>query len=482
MDAWTTDHPSDLVRTFGRSIVELILGRDITAAIVRLLLLAGSLAFAWLLLVVSFNFPGQVPYFWLENLPPLTYPLLNVLSTFFHPDVLLHMLPLTAGMLASLIIAAAYLADLFELESVWIAFSYLLGAIFGLSYPRLRIDRSDVSSLDPSNPLKRIGGPGFIRIHLGFAAVFEDRQGRPKVYALSSPGADSSSHEPTQSTFFIEGFERLRDVVDLRDRLAKVDLIRAETAEGVRIYARDAQMLFRICAGEQERSLANPYPYTEEAVRRLVYGRPVVNGKPPAPETILAEVLEREIREFVSQHTLEEILALQPYRMGEAAVQRATQASFQIPRRELTARFHTPEVRARLRDKGLELAWVGVGTWDLQDPVGQERNPGEALITTWRNFHRLQLFRDPEYIARQQNLRYQDRLFEIPQAWVRTWGSPDFPGAHRDFALLSLIREQLRSMHKRIGMDLEPGIRQGLESVRSLLETLVEPRVFGEAE
>jgi len=138
-----------------------MLGRDITAAIVRLLLLAGSLAFAWLLLVVSFNFPGQVPYFWLENLPPLTYPLLNVLSTFFHPDVLLHMLPLTAGMLASLIIAAAYLADLFELESVWIAFSYLLGAIFGLSYPRLRIDRSDVSSLDPSNPLKRIGGPGF---------------------------------------------------------------------------------------------------------------------------------------------------------------------------------------------------------------------------------------------------------------------------------------------------------------------------------
>jgi len=55
----------------------------------------------------------------------------------------------------------------------------------------------------------------------------------------------------------------------------KVDEIRAATRDGVLAYARDAQMLFRVYSAEKERSLKSPYPFTEESVRRLVYGQPV---------------------------------------------------------------------------------------------------------------------------------------------------------------------------------------------------------------
>ncbi len=495
MQNWSSDPLDEFISSLRQTARDLLLGRDTTAAIVRFLIWGALLAFYWLALVVRFEFPGELPAAWVQDLPPAIFLLLNISATFFHPDVLLHLLPVVVGSLAGLFLGGIYISDLFELESIWTGIKYLLGALFGLSYPRLRIDRGDVDSLHSSNPIKRIGGPGYIQTHLGYAAVFEDRDGKPKVYALSSIPKDPSSengdshrtHRRAQSTYFIEGFEQLRDVIDLRDRLAQVDQINAETRDGVPVIARDAQMLFRVYADAEERSLEDPYPYSEESLRRLVYGRAVTQKGLPTPEGVLRRILERELQSFVARYTLEDFLAMQPY--GEDANERPGRSSgaapveqqFQIPRRELTERFHTDELMARLKDRGLSLAWVGVGAWKIgrTDPGGKDSptSPEQTLLETWRNYQRLQLYRSPAYLQRQRTARFEDRIIEIPRAWVQVWQSGELPREHRCFELISLLLRQFNSL-KRSGTPHADEHAQNLQRIEQHLERLVQPDIL----
>ncbi|MDF1499321.1 MAG: hypothetical protein P1P76_02485 [Anaerolineales bacterium] len=497
MEKWSHDPLEDFIQSLRQTARDLILGRDTTAAIVRFLIWGALVAFYWLALVVRFDFPGELPAAWVQALPPAVFLLMNIVATFFHPDVLLHLLPVLAGSLAGLFLGGIYISDLFELESIWIGMKYLLGALFGLSYPRLKIDRGDVETLHPSNPIKRIGGPGYIQTHLGYAAVFEDRDGKPRVYALSGVGDptpaegedESRQRGRKQSTYFIEGFEQLRDVIDLRDRLVQVNEIPAETRDGVEVIARDAQMLFRVFTDVEQRSLDDPYPFSEESLRRLVYGRAVTRSGLPAPEEVLTRILEQEVQSFVSRYTLEDFLAMQPY--GEERDSSSAQSQpgrtpveqqFQITRRELTERFHTAELIGRLKDRGLALAWVGVGAWEIGAP-GTARpeayvGPEQTLLETWRNYQRLQLYRSPAFLQRQRTTRFQERITEIPRAWVQVWQSGDLPREHRCYELLTLLLRQLNSLRH----SETPFASEHTETLRRIeqhLERLVQPDILG---
>lgn len=495
MQNWSSSPVDEFISAMRNTARDLLLGRDTTAAIVRFLIWGAFLAFYWLALVVRFDFPGELPASWMQDMPAVLFLLLNITATFFHPDVLLHLLPVILGSLAGLFLGGVYLSDLFELESLWIGIKYLLGAQFGLSYPRLKIDRGDVDRLDPSNPIKRIGGPGYIQAHLGYAAVFEDREGKPRVYALAQRGGQRAADDPeggdaqqrAQSTYFIAGFERLRDVIDLRDRLAQVDEIHTETRDGVELVARDAQMLFRVFSDTDERSLDDPYPYDEQSLRRLVYGRPVLDSGLPAPESLLARIVEEEVQSFVARYSLEEFLALQPHPnleqnggepyTGTSAV---PDPRFQITRRELTDRFHTQELQARLKDHGMALAWVGVGAWELGGGSDSENQPGagKTLLETWRNYQRLQLYSSPEYLNRQKTLRFQERVTEIPRLMLSVWHSGKLPHEHRCYELLAQLLRQLSSMQQS-DQTLSSSSRQNLLRLEEHLERLVKPDVLG---
>ncbi len=487
---------TEVSKAAARSAVQLTLGRDLTASMIRLFLTGTVFTLFWLVLIVAFDFPGQIPFLLLQSLPPFLFPILNIISTFLNPQVLLYLIPVLFSLSIGIILSSRYLADLFELESLWIAIRYLLASFFGWNYPRLKIDRGDVNQLNPTNPINRVGGPGFIQTHLGYAATSEAIDGTPKVYGLAvdetdptEPEVDPSPLAQERSTYFIHGFERLREVVDLRDRLVKVDEIRAVTRDGVLAYARDAQMLFRVYSADKERSLKSPYPFTEESVRRLVYGQPVVEGKTRSPDQALAYVLRHEMIDFIAHHTLEEFLALQPYR---STVKQHTEQGpainglqhIHIPRRDLTEHFHTEVLRERLRKQGLELVWVGVGTWEIpvtnQEEAGGQFGPGHTLITTWRDHQRVQLYRSPEYLERQRSLRYREVTSELLQSWIQTWRYGDLPDQHRSFELLAKILKQLQRMDKRLEIDAnsesEPELQHALEYIKGVLE----PKVLGD--
>jgi hypothetical protein len=344
------------------TITEHVLGRGLPGAATRLLLVVVPFGLAWFLLTVLVD-PTTAPTpAWVASLGfPLDL-LASILTSLFAPRVLLHLLPVAAGGWLGMRLAAHYVDDVFALGSVRMAGRYLRSAVFGVGYDTLVVSSGDAKHLDWTSTLLRIGGPGWLSVHLGFAAAFETLEGHPRVYGPS----------PRR---FLHGFERLRDVADLRDQLRRVDEARAVTRDGVEVLARDAQMVFRVHSGNQPRNLSDPYPYTDEAIRRLVYGQPVAATGQRKWSDALPGLVRREITRFISDLTLQSFLAMQP------ESQRLVHGDLHIPRQELTDHFRTDTLRQRLQDTGLELDWVGVGTWEIR---GAGRVRGDGLIAAWQ--------------------------------------------------------------------------------------------------
>lgn len=347
------------------ALLERLLERGMSGAAARLLLAVVPFGLAWFTFTVLID-PSSAPTpAWVASLGfPLDL-LASILTSLFAPRVVLHLLPVAGGLWLGLRLAAGFLNDAYGLGSLGMAARYLRGAVFGIGYDSLVISGGDAKHLDWTSTLLRVGGPGWLTVHLGFAAVFETLDGHPRVYG------------PTARRF-LTGFERLRDVVDLRDQLRRVDETRAVTRDGVEILARDAQMVFRVHGGNQPRALADPYPFTDEAIRRLVYSQPVAASGQRKWSDALPGLVRREITRFVGDLTLDEFLALQPARL------RPAHADVHIPQEALTDRFRTDTLRHRLQDTGLELDWVGVGTWEVR---GAGRLRADELLAAWQAGH-----------------------------------------------------------------------------------------------
>ena len=345
-----------------RAVLDRLLNRSLSGAATRLLLVVIPVGLAWFLLTVLLD-PAAAPTpAWVAALGFPFDLLASILTSLFAPRVVLHLLPVAGGAWLGMRLAARYVDQVYGLGSVSMAGRYLRSAVFGIGYDTLVIASGDAKHLDWTSTLLRIGGPGWLSVHLGFAAVFETLDGHPRVYG------------PTTRRF-LPGFERLRDVVDLRDQLRRVDESRAVTRDGVEILARDAQMVFRVYGGNQPRNLANPYPYTDEAIRRLVYSQPVSATGQRKWSDALPGLVQRELTRFIGDLTLEGFLALQPVRL------RLAPGDLHIPRQALTERFRTDTLRQRLQDTGLELDWVGVGTWEVR---GAGRIQADELLSAWQ--------------------------------------------------------------------------------------------------
>jgi len=444
-----------------------VLGRNATAPIVRFLLVWGAAAAIWIGLVFAYGLPARPAPEWIP------FPLnafWQAASAFFAAPVMVTFIPVAGALWLALRLGAHYLADMFELPDLSVASRYLGPALFGLdvlSYPRLDVATGTLEQLDPANPVMAVGGPGYLRIHLGHAALVESIEGHPRVYG------------PARLRF-LYGFERIRDVVDLRDQVGRVDQVRAVTRDGIEVEARDAQIVFRVYRGEgKERSLDEPYPFDEASIRHLVYARPVEEGGRRRWADSLPEQVRSEIRGFVEGSTIEEFLALRPKPVSAAAT-----GSFEIPREALTARFHTPEAARRLREDGLEVDWVGVGTWELPAPpsgVSTEAGLSDTLIAGWRERERLELYTSAEYLDRQQARGFREAVGIALQEWLEAWRN-DGQGSEPHAASLLLLRkiqERLTRLRDQARSDPEIPLSIDLDETLRHLASLTEPRWLG---
>ncbi len=410
--------------------------------------------------------PSSVPS-WFAGLPFPADALARVLVALLAPAVLTHLVPVLGGIWLAYRLGSHYLADLFELESFGLASRYLRGAVWGLGYDTLAVSSGDVNQLDWTSPMVRVGGPGLLAVHLGFAAVFETAEGHPRVYGPA----------PRR---FVQGFERLRDVVDLRDQMRPVEEVRTTTRDGVEVCARDVQMMFRVYGGGRPRGLSDPYPFTEEAVRHLVYAQMIGDQGLERWTDALPDLIRAEISGFVSGLTLEQFLALQPASDDDARP--SGPAAFHIPRRRLTERLHTDELRQRLQQAGLELAWVGVGTWEIA-PAGRSSDSSlaQTLGSGWRDVQRLHRLDQQPNSDTSEGARPDGETERVLQDLAESWESAAARGSDPKAALLERIRSVLVDLRQEPEDGPSGALARPLDAVLEHLASLQPPIGFGEA-
>ena len=167
--------------------------------------------------------------------------------------------------------AAIYLADVFELEDVAIARSFVWEVALTGSDETIRITKGEISDKHRESPNFLIGGPGKVIVDLDSVALFERADGTSHVIGPTGkePGGKAT----------LEGFERFRQAIDIRDQYVdlrdqdpKSQSVKSRSRDGIPITATDVRLMFSVYRGEGAKpSPESPYPFDKDAIERIIY-------------------------------------------------------------------------------------------------------------------------------------------------------------------------------------------------------------------
>jgi len=327
---------------------------------------------------------------------PFTNFILFLYRAFSDPHVFQYLPVFLAPFFIALQSAAIYLADVFELEDVSVARSFISEVALSGSNKTIRVSQGDVSESYRETPTFLIGGPGKVVVDLDSVALFEKPDGTPHVIGPTGkePGGKAT----------LEGFERFRQAIDIRDHYVdlrdqdpKSKSVESRSRDGIPITATDVRLMFSIYRGENPKSSGEiPYPFDKKAIEQIVYNATskVTPGQanPSAFKfewtNNMINLIRGELGGFMNKHNLsvylasiglpelekmkqrEEIIAEQIRNLAQTdeekpkAKDEKKPPEFQ-PRHKITNLFtqFTQEFTNKSRDRGVELHWIGVGTW-----------------------------------------------------------------------------------------------------------------------
>jgi len=280
-------------------------------------------------------------------------------------------------------IAAIYLMDIFELPKTAISRRFISRAAFASArMDRLVINSEKLSRKDADSPAIRIGGPCNVQVNVEYAAVFEKINGAfhpvspnlriqhhkktlrqhftnfllrhfPGVLGpeaqqtarTAGPNGTLGTPEYLAATTTLDGFERLRNIIDLRDQTASFN-IAARTSDGIHISIKNLRLIFSVWRGSENGSLGRPYPVRRQAIYWLTYQNVKDDRWSQAMQTLVYEELVR----FISEHTLGELLAAigEPEIQRQLAMQKAIQSRILSHQKHSQAkRKHAPQLPRR---------------------------------------------------------------------------------------------------------------------------------------
>lgn len=346
---------------------------------------------------------------------------INELTTFISGVILdarlLQYLPVfLAPFFIALQSAAIYLADVFELEDVGVARRYINSVALSGSDETIRVMHGEIAEASRESPAYLIGGPGRVVVDLDSVALFERADGTPHVIGPTGrePGGKAS----------LEGFERFRQAFDIRDHYVELRdqdansmAVKSRSLDGIPIKATDVRLMFSIYRGEDPKPSAEyPYPFNREAVEQLVYKADSrVTPELPNPSTFdfswvnnMVRLIRGRLGDFMSQHNLTEYMAsigmpeVEKVKLREEIIhdqmQQLTQTDDGTERREIKpppefqARHKIRNLFAQFADEftekahksGVELHWIGIGTWESPVKIVPEKHL-EAWMLTQEN-------------------------------------------------------------------------------------------------
>lgn len=275
-----------------------------------------------------------------------------------HPQTLRHVLPPIVGLVLALLLASNYVRDLFDLPDLGAGNRYLMASMFGWDYPSINIKGGGYEVAEMSqtgagqaqraetNPIPRIGGPGYVNVAPGNVALFERVGGPSKV-------AGAGRH-------FIRRFESLREVVDLRDQFRTREEVKALSKDGIPVTVQNAQVSFRVRTSNRPRTQKEAYPFSVAAVKRIAYGKTVGPKGPSVWSESVPNAAVGNIRGFISRNLLDDLVARPE---GESS----------DPRDKIKAAFEHKDTRKRFNDMGVDLLWVSLGHIKTPQDVVDER-------------------------------------------------------------------------------------------------------------
>jgi hypothetical protein len=401
----------------------------------------------------------------------------------FAADVFRHVLIAGSVFWLAYRIAAIYLDDIFELNNVNIAERFIRQAALASQYNVIEIRDGAVAQKDKLSPIFLIGGPGMVRVHLENAALFEkidgeahvisptvrianakSRNNKQKQSASSGKEQNNNGKPTSDGVEILEGFERLRSVIDLRDQFEDLT-VKARTRDGFNVEIKDVRYVFSVYRDHQQPTLSRPYPFQEAAVENLVFEQSKQHWS-----NTMKGLIKRRLNEFISGRTLSEFLAainvpeLEQDREEQLRIQQSAdklagtagsqhqfsyEAPIFTPRSELTDIFYdfTSNFTKDAEKVGVEMRWIGVGTWLTPDEIIPEKH-----IKAWR-------------ITR-------DNLARSGKAALE-----DLEDHSRNLALGGLIQDTIINSHRQINKDDSDdakAVRQIVESYRSKLRSALD--------
>jgi hypothetical protein len=348
---------------------------------------------------------------------PNTLPefILFIIRAIISPQTLRYLPVFILPFILAIHAAAKYLDDIFELNHVDVARDFIFQVALTGANEKLHIAEGQVAVKDQrSSPIYLIGGPGKAQVGLDSVAVFEKPDGTPHTI-------DSTK----ESNNVLSGFERFRWAIDLRDQFLDLSerdksSVSNRSLDGIRIKATDVRLLYRLHRGNLSVTLKQPYPYVKDAVLSLVYNevRPVTpegvlptrtgSRRSPTGQTDLQMVaieslIRGELGKFMRKYKLTRYLASHGVPEYEKALEREDDIvvigqSVADPDDPVEPRKvsnppefeHRPKITSlfteftrvfaqNAKDSGVDLHWIGVGTWKPPDEIIPEQH-----IEAWR--------------------------------------------------------------------------------------------------
>ena len=201
----------------------------------------------------------------------------------------------------AMLMAGIFVKTVFGLHSWWDGFRYATMCVFGrpwpLRYPFAIINEGKIRERDRHKFIadRRLGGPGRLNIHNDSAVVLE-RYGR--ISGIEGPGI-----------VFVERFEHIREILDLRPQTKTEAGAQICTKDGINIKT-DITVRFQIKADGF--TLETPYPANEAALEKAARAemlRIIGRGAPTrlAWKDRVVGVLSSTLREIVAGKTLDEL-------------------------------------------------------------------------------------------------------------------------------------------------------------------------------
>jgi hypothetical protein len=261
-----------------------------------------------------------------------------------------------AGFFAALWLAGRYVRDLYGLPTNRLGVRYVISTAFGLFMPAFSVDSDTRLNLESHNLLERIGGPGYVNVSPGNLVLLENQVGPSNVYPAG--------------TNYVSRFEKIKEIASLEDQHGYIERQTATTKDGIQVVVSEIRYLYRMRPSRRggeyvPRSPTNPFPYNLQAMRNYTYNRTVSHLGLTQLSMAMDIIVKGAITDYINAHRFDDLTT-------------PTWDTDPLPRAEIWNNLHTKkDVQDRFRQYGMELQWVDIGHFDVDEEVWNWR------VQTW---------------------------------------------------------------------------------------------------